>query len=459
VRQQNVAGDLRWTRDDDSVVLRLGMDRQDLRLPGALTEAQIAADPRQAASPDDFSLKDGGFATLAGSMRLDAFTLAADLGYRDTRAAAFFKDNAFGLFDAYIETRLARVVFSPRVRWQGELFGASQNVVVGYDWSDWDWDRRTAANAAALGSPTAETTSAQTNGALYAQWFGDVAPRLRANLGWREQRTETELRTLIPAPQTMQQQVLGLSAGEAGLRFAVTEPTALLARVTKSFRVATVEENGFTLTGRLLQPQTAIGYDAGVEHRAPGRMLRAVGYQIDLENEIYFSPLSGTFGVNMNLPPTRRRGIELAASAQAASSLELGGSVIVQQARFREGVFNGVDVAGNDIPLVPRVLANLRATWEFVPRARLGANYTFVGRQRYDNDQANRFREMPTYGLFDLKASYEVQGFTLAATIANLFDVAYYNYGIVNSATNPTTFNAYPQAGRTYFASIEYRFR
>lgn len=455
VRQRNVLADLRWGLGDTTLDLKAGTDRQHLRLPGPLTEAQIAADPRQTRTKDNFSLRDGTFATLAGSTRQGSFTYAADVGYRETRYASFFKDEAFGLFDAYLEARLHRFNVSPRVRWQG----GNQSVVVGFDHAEWDWDRRGAANSAGLASPTSRSAATQTNDALYAQWLGALAPGLRANAGWREQRSVTELDTLVPAGSATQRQAAGLSAGELGVRWNVLATTALSARLTKSFRVATVDENGFTLSGNLLLPQTAKGFDLGLEHRAGRATLRLVGYQTDLDNEIYFSPFAGAFGSNTNLPPTRRRGIEADASGKITATVDLRASVQLQQAKFREGALGGVDVAGRDVPLVPRQLASLRAGWMAMPRLRLIAVYTYVGHQYYDNDQANRFRRMPAYGTTDLKASYMLGGWTFAATVANVFDKKYYSYGIVDSATAPTSFQAYPLAGRTIFASAEYRMR
>jgi outer membrane receptor protein involved in Fe transport len=41
--------------------------------------------------------------------------------------------------------------------------------------------------------------------------------------------------------------------------------------------------------------------------------------------------------------------------------------------------------------------------------------------------------------------------------VANVFDENYYSYGIVNTFNCPT-FCAYPQAGRTWFGSVEVRF-
>lgn len=462
VRQQNILGDARWGDADASLGVKFGLDRQELRLPGALTEAQIAADPRQTRTPDDNSLRDGGFATLVGRARLGAAELAADLGYRDNRNAAFFRDYAFGLFDFYNETRRHGLTFSPRARWEGGIGGVPSTLVAGYDWSDWDWNNRSAADAAGIGAPFGETDASQTHDAFYGQWLAQVSPRLRANLGARVERMEAE-RIGVTAG-TRQDQTRTQNAYELGVRYALTDAAGLTGRIGRSFRMPTVDDNGLTATGNLLEPQTARNYELGAEYRAGTVSMRANAYFIRLKNEIYFSPLSpnplGFFlGANVNLPPTERRGVELAADWQASRTVDVGASLNFLRAEFREGVFNGIDVSGNDVPLVPDVLATLRAGWVFLPRTRLAGVYTYVGRQRYDNDQANRFREMPSYGLADLRLSHELGAWRFAAAVNNLFDEAYYSYGIVNSPTAPTTFSAYPQAGRTFFASVEYRFQ
>jgi iron complex outermembrane receptor protein len=462
VKQQNLLGDVRWGDADASIGVRFGLDRQNLGLPGALTEAQIAANPRQTFTPDDYSLRDGGFATLNGRARTGAFELAADLGYRDNRNAAFFKDYAFGLFDFYNETRRHGLSFSPRVRWEGGIGAVASTLVAGYDWADWDWNNRSAQSAAGIGSPAAETDASQTQNALYAQWLGQLTPRLRANLGARTERVEYERLGITAA--TNQSQTDTLHAYDAGLRYALTDTAALVGRVGRSFRIPTVDDNGLTASGNLLVPQTSYNYEIGAEYRAGPLAMRANLYLIRLDNEIYFSPLSpnqlGFFlGANVNLPPTERRGVELAADWRASPTVDVGASLNVLQAEFREGTFSGVEVAGNEVPLVPNLLATLRAGWEFLPRARLAAVYTYVGKQRYDNDQANRFRDMPSYGLADLRLSYEYRAWRFAAAANNLFDELYYSYGIVNNPLTPTSFAAYPQAGRTYFASVEYRFQ
>src|SRR6185436_6420516 len=107
-------------------------------------------------------------------------------------------------------------------------------------------------------------------------------------------------------------QTRSADAGELGLQYALDNAWTLFARAGTSFRFATVDDNGLTSTGRLLEPQTAKNLDAGIEYRNGGLRLRANLYRIDLKNEIYFSPLVVLFGANTNLSPTRREGLELA---------------------------------------------------------------------------------------------------------------------------------------------------
>jgi iron complex outermembrane receptor protein len=461
VTQKNLLGDARWGDADAGLGIRFGVDRQDLRLPGALTEAQIAADRRQTRTPDDYSERDGGFATLTGRRRFGAFEAAADFGYRDNRASAFFKDYAFGVFDFYSETRRDGLTFSPRVRWEGRAAGVPSTFIAGYDWSDWDWNNRGAASPAGIGAPFTETDATQTHNAIYAQWLAQPTPALRTNLGFRAERVSAE-RVGVTAG-TQQSRTDTPTAAELGLRYAATDSVALIGRIARSFRVATVDDNGLTATGDLLAPQTAWNYEGGAEYRVRDLALRANAYYMRLRDEIYFSPLSpnatGFFlGANVNLPPTERYGMEFAATWQAARTVDLGATLNLLRSRFREGTFAGIDVSGNDVPLVPEATLALRAGWEFLPRTRLAAVYTWVGRQRFDNDQANLFREMPSYGLADLRLSHERGPWRFAAAVNNLFEEEYFSYGIVNSPLAPTTFSAYPLAGRTFFASLEYRF-
>lgn len=124
-------------------------------------------------------------------------------------------------------------------------------------------------------------------------------------------------------------------------------------------------------------------------------------------------------------------------------------------ARFRDGQFAGADVRGKSIPLVPRESANLGAAWNILESTRLGVSLAHVGKQRYDNDQTNTFPgQMPSYETLGLQFSHRVGEATLRANVTNLLDKNYYSYAIRNGAG--TSFNAYPQPGRSILFGVEF---
>ncbi len=451
IRQDNVTGDLRFTGAAAGLALKFGSETQRLQLPGARDQNQLASDSRGTATPGDWSARDGNFATLQARYRVGEVELLGDLAYRyqDTTAN-------FASFTSFSDTRLHNVAFSPRLRWTPAPLGMRTSLVIGADWADWNYGRRIAADPASISSPTSTTQATQGSSAFYAQYGVQLTEAAKLTAGWRRQRVEDEL-VQTGFSNSEQRKTRSPHAGEVGLQYAVSSMWTLFAKVGTSFRIATVDDNGLTATGDLLEPQTAHQREAGAEYRSNGLKLRASYYDMYLNNEIYFSPLVVPFGANTNLSPTRRTGVELFGSFRSSDALELSGNLIYQTAKFRYGVYGGVDVAGKDIPLVPRALANLRAVWLVAPETQLIAAMTYVGRQRYDNDQANTFdQEMPAYALADLKLSRSTGPWTLAGSINNLFDKKYYSYAIVNSFGCATPICAYPQAGRTFFASAEY---
>ena len=454
-RQDNVSGDLRYFSGGSSLALKFGADIQRLQLPGVRDQNQLLSDPRGASTPGDWSTRDGNYATLLARHSVDAFDLAADLGYRDQVATSKFAN-----FGSFSDTRTHSLVFSPRVSWNGEPLGLPTNLVVGVDVGDWDYGRRIATDPSTIASPFATTTGSQHSSAFYFLYHAQVAAPLKLSLGWRTQRV-TDRVIQAGFGSSDQQQTQSADAGELGLQYALGGAWALFGRLGSSFRFATVDDNGLTSTGRLLEPQTAKNLDLGIEYRDRGLRLRANLYRINLNNEIYFSPLvvpiGGFFpGANTNLSPTRREGLELAAQTPLAHGLTLSGNANFQSAKFRSGVYGGVDTSGKDVPLVPNVLANLQLAWNFAPRSQALAALSYAGRQRYDNDQANTFpQKMPAYTLLDLKLSQRLAEWTLSASINNVFDKAYYSYAIVNSFACTTPICAYPQIGRNFFMSAE----
>jgi iron complex outermembrane recepter protein len=459
LKQDNFEGSVRlFAKGSDYLALNLGSDRQNLRLPGVRTQAQLQTDPRGTATPRDYATREGWHLDLSGAHRIGEVELAADLVRRNRYATALFGDYFFGgLFDTYVETRADTLAFTPRAKIPFMLAGRDGHVIVGYDHSDWDYASRRAGSPATITMPFVHTNASQENRAWYAQAHFSLAPPTLLTAGYRAQRTHNRLTDVLA--NTTQRRTDTPGAWELALRHRIIAPLSVYGRVGSSYRVPTVDENAFTPTGAaILQIQTSRDAEVGVEYRRGPIGLRAALYRNELENEIHFNRLIGLFGANTNLSPTRREGLETEARWQATSTLLLAAALHVREAKFRSGTYGGVDVTGKDVPMVPKQTANLKLAWQFAAKSAFVADLRYVGRQRYDNDQANTFPTlMPAYTVADIRVTHEVSGWSLAFSVNNLFDERYYSYAIRNAAG--TSFNAYPERPRWVSAVAEYRFR
>ena len=469
LEQASAHGDLRWTGDRAGVVLKFGLDNQSLRLPGARSGVQLGTDPRGSATPNDYSARDGEQLTLSGRYAFDAADVAADISYRDTKRKGFFDDySGFG-FSTYTDTHARVWAFTPHLKLPYRMLGRDNVLVFGIDADLWDYRGLRAARAEQLGAPQVDLAATQRDRAYYAQNHTAIGTNTKFTLGLRLQQTEISANDRVnPAGYASASQSRSPRAWEIALRHKLAATVALYAKTGASFRVATVDEIYNQFGGPVfdsiltpLEPQTSRDHEIGVEYRSLQASVRASLYRMDLRNEIHFNALTFT---NMNLPPTRRQGFELEGSRKFGDRLQLFASYAHARALFREGLYPDVlsggvvDLAGKNVPLVPRNAFKLGASWALAQKSQLAATLAYVGKQYFDNDQANSFPgQMASYLTADAKLSHVSGPWTLALVASNLTDRKYYTYAIRNGAG--TSFNAYPMAGRTILVSAAYRWR
>ena len=452
LRQDTVAGSVRFSGERDRVTLGFGTDSQDARLPGALSAAQIAVNRRQTVFPNDNGSLDTEYASLAWTRTLEGVEFSADGSYRE-------RENSGSVSGGRNQTTGRTVLFSPRARITGLIFGQRNSLVVGGDWEDWDSDSSVVFPE--FPGFDSDATSTQENAAFFVQDTFDLGSRTAVTIGGRTQRSRTQIEergdTFIPASMTSK--TVHPNAYEIALRQALTAGLNLYLKAGNSFRVATVDENRGKSTP--LEPQTSHDREIALEYGDANGNVRLSGYRLDVANEIHLMVIPGVpfaaFFSNVNLPPTRHEGIELEGRLRPASNVQLQARYEYLRARFREGVFGGVDVSGNEIPLVPKHLASLLAAWQPAEHWNLTGAVRYVGDQRFDNDQSNTFpSKMPAYTVVDLKATRAVGQWRFSAEVDNLFAEDYFSYGIRNNAGD--SYNAYPAAERSFFFSAEYRF-
>lgn len=445
--QDMVNGEWRYVGDAGLLALRFGADDQKARLPGARTEAQLKSDPRGTATPSDFANSRSEQIDVYGEHCLGEVTLAADVGHRRKKTSDHF-DFGFG-FVSSSDAVVTATSVSPRLHWNSTLAGMPNRLTAGADWSEWSFGKETLSTFG-----NRNETGRQSSRALYVRDELALTSATRLTFGVRRERVEqAQKEILTPIPKA--NAARNLTASELALQQVLGGGWSAYGRLGRSFRVANIDENRcfFAPCAPLLKPQTSRDRELGLQWRAGQAAFRASLFDIALNDELHYNAITFT---NMNLEPTRRRGLELEGRAPLGRDLELGARYAWTDARFRDGSYGGVDVSGNQVPLVPKHRAGLTLGWKIAAPTRLTFTVSHVGRQRYDNDQSNRFRRMPAFNVADIKLSHEMGSWRLAAGINNLFDKAYYSYAIVNGAF--TTFNAYPEDRRNAYVSAELKF-
>ncbi len=448
VKQTLGSGELRFGNKEGFIALGFNADNQKSQLPGHRTEAQLHNDRKGTSSPDDYLNSRSQMFSLRGEKRLGEFTIALDIGRRDKRSD-MFNNTSWGT--TLMKTDVGVTSVSPRLLWETRFNTVENKLTVGADWSRWSYDNDTAATGflSAL-----DENGKQKNRAIYLRddiYLATTGTRL--SLGGRKERVEQQhAEKLLPRSSNETQH---LSAYELALQQALGANLSAYGRIGRSFRVANIDENRCWSTPcpAMLKPQRSLDREIGMQWQGKLASFRAGLFEMDITDEIHYNAL--TFS-NMNLSPTRHRGFELEGKLALSNTIDLAARYTRTQARFRKGNYGGVDVGGNDVPLVAKDRINLNFGWLILPSTRLGANLSYTGSQHYDNDQANRFNKMPSYTLTDIKLSHDIGAWRLAAGINNLFDKKYYSYGIINGAA--TSFNAYPENERNGYVSAEYRF-
>jgi iron complex outermembrane receptor protein len=475
--QQNNTLNLRWAMAQSTVDVRLGTDRQDLRLPGgrfvqpSIGLDEYAADRRGTSTPLDYASRDGARAGASLTQRFGGAQASVGLDARDKDTRSYFDQGGFPTFRA---DRLRLYSISPRVR----VPLGRHRIIAGIDRHDWRYRSRRTDRPENLGQPTNRVAVRQVTRAFYLNDTLELAPGTLVSAGWRSERARyTADDTVDPAAPPCSSTTCAAAsvlmetqkqhAWELGVRQALGGQWTASLRAGRSFRFVNAEEiyeNDlfFAPQFQLLRPQRSRTHEGALEWSASGHRARATLFRTDVFDEIHLDPFTTGVG-NTNLPPSRRQGVELDGKLQAAKTLAFSIAYAYTEARFLEGTLPGSPFAigtnlplqGRSVPLVPRHKLNLGAAWDLAPGMRLSGALSAVSEQVMDNDEPNTLgRHIPSYYVVDVKLASSYGWGRVSATVNNLFDEKYYNYA-VRSAFTPDRYSVYPLAERTFSLALE----
>ncbi|MDH3411332.1 MAG: TonB-dependent receptor [Gammaproteobacteria bacterium] len=412
---------------------------EDLDLPGGLTEAQVAANRRQAdpffandlLDTDTYAVRGGLLQHLYGP-----WSLEGEIAYRKVKANGLFFSSPFDSDRRHVE-------ITPR------LIGVLTNrfgeavVTVGVDLRDSDFD---------LDSPSVvNTRSRQEVEAIYAQAVIPFAPRWSLTLGARKAWVQNNLTTVdsfggpdFPNGVNLDDQVF---VTEVGISFRPTQSWRIFARRDENFRFPKADEQSFTLPGTVgLDTQKGTSWEAGVEWNSLyGHSFKVVGFYMPIDDEIAFDPTvvgPSPFipGANVNLESTVRMGFNAEGNWRLSDRLQLAGAFTYTDAKFDSG---GLD--GNKVPFVADAVARFSVDLRFTDWLRGYAEVQSISDRFLIGDNGNNFPELGGYTVFNLRLSYQYRDFTVAARVNNVTDKQYIDFA--------SPFSYFPSPERNFWLS------
>ena len=165
-------------------------------------------------------------------------------------------------------------------------------------------------------------------------------------------------------------------------------------------------------------------------------------YRADNSDDILAIPsqVQG-FGYFQNVGSTRRQGIEAEANLKS-STMQLYASYALVDARFLDALQVGSNspfadangnvqvLPGNRIPAIPRNRIKAGIDYSLTDAFKVGGDALFVSSQYLVGDESNQAPRLPSYAVFNLHASYQInKTFQIYGRADNVLDNRYATYG------------------------------
>jgi iron complex outermembrane receptor protein len=400
-------------------------DELNTGLPGALTAAQYAANPRQTTTPFNNARIDNSRTGIFAEADLGNWQLVANAGTREKKLRSFLGGEYD--YDIHANTYGLRAVNTQKLAY------FTNRLVLGSDYSSWSRE--------VFGT------------------YGSLATQSSRALYFRDELTLAGTKTLLTVGARTEQinkQSTAATAGladrqnawELGIRQPLNEQVSVYSRVGDSFRLANVDEFGYTSPGKFLLPQRSKDTELGSTYAAGAVKVDARFYRSALTNEIGYDPNAG-YGANVNFDPTLRAGLEIDGTYTYAKNLKFRVNAALRKSSFVSGPY-----AGSLVPLTPRRTLSLQTEWMPMEKHFVSGGLNWVASQHPDFANAC---SMPAYATANVRYAYRWSKSEVFAGATNLTNHKYYTQAFGCSSSAQTT-SIYPEPGRAVTAGLRVAF-
>jgi len=403
-------------------------------LPGALTQAQVNANPKQTTKPNERGTTTDDFINSGIMASLGPITL--DL------PASFRRRNSFAHFNSGFEsTSILRTISTrPKLTLAKKFNDFNAQLVAGADIEKVE------------GTVAGLNTKRNRNGYYGDLTMSDSDSNYVFSGGVRSERIADALTNGSSAVSNrLTAYDIGTSIGLGGFRLRLNH--------NRSIRLPRLDERTEylppTFAARFrtdLLPQTGQHYSASLRYGADSGWIEISYQHARLKHEIYLDPTIGFFGTNSNYTnPTLHRVFTIAGFWHTNDFAQISANYSLLNAKFQGGAFSG-----NSIPGVPknRVGINVKSDWTKGFSTTMEGIY--VGSSYLINDQLNTKPKVGSYFLLNAAASYRWHGLEVFVRMDNLTNKKY----ITTGATSPSSgaIGLYPSASISARAGASYSF-
>jgi iron complex outermembrane receptor protein len=407
----------------------VSFNRTDYEMPGGLSRVQMEENRKQAVNPYD----DASNEYVNADFRMESFL--GDFGEFDAAVLYGKKeiDSNLSSYLIFARWEIDTLGITPRYSIEKKIRGHDNKLLAGFDY----YTERLHRDGFADREKTTKTIEADLEKrslGFYLRNEFNVRENLIFTLGYRDERSKIEGTHTTIATMTRDFEGEKLHKGEAfeaGLTCLVGERSRLFARYGKVYRYPFLDEQASyqgwgTVFLTDLDAEKGASYELGanlwpMEHMNVGLTL----YEINMEDEIAYN--NATFK-SENLDDTRHRGIELSLSYLWEKYLKLYGNFTYQDAEFRNGMNSG-----NEIPLVPRRMANGGLELYLPYGCVLRPEVHYVGSSYLGGDYDNNKEKLDSYTVCNLflfcRQEIDALNFSAFFGVENLTDEKYSTMG------------------------------
>jgi len=410
--------------------------RDRFGLPGDLTLAEVAVNPRQTTEPENQGDVTDSYISTGLLIAWEDIELDLPLSFRRRESFAHF-GGAFPFDSASVLRTLA---VSPKLN-------------LSHPVGDWSLGMTAGADIERVDGTVTGLDSQRDRDGYYGQLtLSDASDLYVVSAGLRTEEVSDALKDGSSAISgRLNAYDLGTSIALKGFRLRLNH--------NRSIRFPRLDERTEFLPPAFapsfrpdLKPQTGRHYSASLNYAADDFWVELALQRADIRDELYLDPTVGFFGNNENYDdPTQHDVVILAANWQAHDWAAFNANYTYTRATFRGGAFDGMSIPG-----VPksRIGASWQANWSEHLDTTLFV--TYVGESYLLNDQPNTLPTIASYVLLDVVANYAWRAAGLFMRVENLTNRKYVTTGAVSPSSG--AIGQYPAAEIAVRGGVSYSF-